>query len=474
MIKVSKVLIILVVLIFLVSIGIAQASPSNQSATSSGAGVSSVYPLNRWKSDYIYTNGDVGTNVDIALDPDHADTPWVSFFNATYGSLWVSHYVGATGGNCGPSSTWYCEQVDQVHAQTKGWFTSIDVHPDTNPNPIITDWSVGVSYYDYSNNSLKYAELHCPLIEPCSWTIYTVDSGGVGDTVGYYTSLKFDQNGNPHIAYYAQYAGDPFSSYQVKYAYFAGGGTGNCGDNNNWHCEYVDASIFRIGEYPSLDIDWSGNVYIGYYDGFNQSLKYAYYGGIGSCGTGDAWICITLDDPSAADVGLFLSLHAPQNSSDDLKIAYYDTTNGRLKYATGPRLSGNCGPSNSFACFYIDDMGAGLPWASISIDVDKNNHAMIAYTDAEEDLAPLGLKVTGPSTVPPWDTCDGTLPDWQCARVDNGDQYLDAGKYVALAIKDSGLAVIAYSETNTYDYPVTNDLKFTTQTMWSFLPLTKK
>jgi len=470
-----RMLIALAVVILLVAIGGAQASQLKQADLTDSSGISSVLPLNRWKTDYIYTNGDVGSNVSMAFDPDHKQNAWVSYFNGTYGSLWVAHYVGVIGGNCGPALTWFCEQVDQVHAETKGWFTSINVFPDIDPSPMFSTWKVGVSYYDASHKSLKYAVYRCPLIGGCSWTISTVDiPPAAGDNVGQYTSLKFDSSGTPHIAYYSQVASGWFTVYSVKHASLEGGGAGNCGDGSNWQCDAVDSSILNIGLYPSIDFDWSGNVYIAYYDAYNQRLKYAYYGGIGDCGTGNAWICIILDDPVGSDVGLFPSMHAPQNSTDSLQIAYYDTTNGRLKYATGPRQSGNCGPSNSFACFYIDNMGAGLLWASISLAVDTHNQPMIAYTDAEEDLAPLGLKVTGPSSVPPWNTCDGTLPDWQCARVDNGDQYLDAGKYVALGIKDNGLAMIAYSESNTYDYPTTDDLKFAYQTVWSFLPLTLK
>jgi hypothetical protein len=234
----------------------------------------------------------------------------------------------------------------------------------------------------------------------------------------------------------------------------------------------VDSSIFDTGLYPSLDFDWSGNVFVSYYDAFANALKYAYYSGIGDCGTGNAWTCITLDDPASADVGLFSSLHAAQNSEDLLRIAYYDTTNGRLKYAQGPVMSGNCGPSNSFACFYIDNMGAGLIYASISLAVDSENNPMIAYSDAHEDLAPLGLKVAGPVTEPPWSTCTGVLPDWGCVSVDHGGQYKDAGKYAAIGIKNSGLAMIAYSTYDTYydDY----DLKFAYQELWSFLPVSTK
>jgi hypothetical protein len=132
-------------IILLATISSAQASPADQIDVANTNNQSSVHPANHWKSDTIFTNNDAGTDVDIAFDPDHNQAAWVSYFNATYGSLFVAHYVGESG-NCGPNLTWYCEQVDQEHAHTIGWFTSIDVYPDTNPSPYVSTWRVGVSY----------------------------------------------------------------------------------------------------------------------------------------------------------------------------------------------------------------------------------------------------------------------------------------------------------------------------------------
>jgi hypothetical protein len=161
--------------------------------------------------------------------------------------------------------------------------------------------------------------------------------------------MKFDSAGIPHIAYYVINAtGNLLSTKGVKYAYFKGSGDGDCGDNNDWECDFVDSSITNIGLYPSLDIDYENNVYIAYYDAANDSLKYAYYSGIGICGTGDVWYCQVIDDPDGANVGLFPSLHAPQEASDFLRVAYYDITNGNLKYAYN--LTGNCGPSGTWQC----------------------------------------------------------------------------------------------------------------------------
>jgi hypothetical protein len=474
-----RMVIVLVVVILVATMSTAQASQPNQ-ADNKGTSVNLQNSINRsWGTDYIYTNGDAGSDVSIAFDPDHDQAAWISYFNGTYGSLWVAHFVGASGGgNCGPSNLWYCEQVDQVHAETKGWFTSIDIFPDINPDPMISTWRVGISYYDYSHRSLKYAVYRCPPMYPCYWTIDTVDSStDDGDLVGQYTSMKFDSAGIPHIAYYVYDDPDPtYALYSLAHATFTGSGGGNCGDSNDWYCEAVDSSTVNIGEYPSIDIDWNDNVYIAYYESAYNRLAYAYFAGagIGLCGDYNAWICLTIDDPAGSNVGLFPSFHAPQDSNDYLRVAYYDTTNGRLKYATGPWPSGNCGPSNSWSCFYIDDIGADISWVDISLAVDSDLNSMIAYTDAHEDLAPLALKVAGPTSGPPYNTCTGVLPDWLCVTVDSGNQYVNDGKYVALGINPDGWAMIAYSEQEV-DYPGNFDLKLAYQIVWSsFLPLTIK
>jgi hypothetical protein len=49
-----------------------------------------------------------------------------------------------------------------------------------------------ISYYDDTNNYLKYARW-----KGSSWEIQTVEGGG-----GSYTSIALDSSGNPHISYY--------------------------------------------------------------------------------------------------------------------------------------------------------------------------------------------------------------------------------------------------------------------------------
>lgn len=466
-------LIILAATILLIAIGTAQASQPAQADNTDGSRVSSGYPLNRWETDYISTFLNAGSDVSIAFDPDHDQAAWVSYFNTTFNSLWVAHYVGLSGGNCGPASTWYCVQVDQETGEIKGLSTSIDVFPDINPNPLISTWKVGISYYDATHKSLKYAQYQCPPLNPCYWTIYSVSSSDdPSDDIGGYTSLKFNSDGIPNIAFYTDWGA--YTTNALGLAYFIGSGDGNCGDSLDWQCDKVDQFV-ALGPYLSLDIDWNDRVYIAYYDGLNDDLKYAYYSGIGDCWLDNGWICQSIDNTLGANVGLFPSLHAPQDSSDTLRVAYYDSTNGKLKYAYARDDNlGNCSPGNNWQCTAIDDMGVDLTWASISLAVDPDHTPMIAYTDAHEDLAPLGLKVAEPAYGQSYANCAGEiLYDWWCGNLDNGNAYVDDARFISLGIKPSGLAMIAYSEQE-IEYPGNYDLKFTYQTLWSFLPVTMK
>ena len=122
---------VLALVILVTGLGSAQASKLSQAGLKASSAPSIAYPLERWKTDYISTYSSAGSDVSLAFDPDHGQAAWISYYNETYSSLWVAHFVGASGGNCGPETTWFCEQVDQAPSEQKGWSTSIDVFPDS-------------------------------------------------------------------------------------------------------------------------------------------------------------------------------------------------------------------------------------------------------------------------------------------------------------------------------------------------------
>ena len=97
-----------------------------------------------------------------------------------------------------------------------------------------------------------------------------------------------------------------------------------------WFIETVDPA-WGVGSHVSVAIDDSGTTYISYYDATNKDLKMAkHVGSGGNCGPNNDWSCKTID--SGEDVGKYSSI-AIDPASGEVRIAYHDATNGKLKYA---------------------------------------------------------------------------------------------------------------------------------------------
>ncbi len=434
--------------------GAVQATPS----------ASGIQASARWFTDYVDDDGDVGEYAAIAFDPD-TGTPWISYYDATNTALKVAHYVGS-GGNCGPANDWTCETVDNTG--NVGMYSSIDVRPTGDP-PLNTR-RIGVAYYDATHGALKFAEYSCLPI-PCQWRVVTVqDADYMGaPSYGQYASLKYTAAGEPQIAFYLE---SSMFDDELNYAYPVSSG-GNCGVGSaagKWHCETVDSGN-HMGQYASLDLGlgpYLDTPYIAYYDGSNGDLRRAYYigGFAGNCGLGDNWRCDTVDGTDGWDVGLFVSLHAPDDTTDTLQLAYYDWSHGVLKYAVNVGGSGNCGPGNSFQCDQIDIVGGG-PNKAISLAVDDANVPIIAY-QAPVGLLPPQLKVAQPAAS--LGNC-GPGATWRCATVDPGSAEEGEAAYVSIALDPNDLAMIAYSAMTTLG---AIDLKIAEQRLAVYLPLVLK
>jgi PKD repeat protein len=159
-------------------------------------------PSNNWQCDTI--DGGGGTDsvgMYTAIDLAGPGGRIISYYDATNGNLKVAKEVGS-GGNCGPSTDWQCDTVDDAGTDIVGEFTSIVV---AGPGK---QWE-HVSYYDATSGDLKYAWRdttfgNCgPL--GYTWHCVTVDSDGI---VGQWTSLDMDSQDVPHISYYDATEGD--------------------------------------------------------------------------------------------------------------------------------------------------------------------------------------------------------------------------------------------------------------------------
>ncbi len=141
-----------------------------------------------WQVQTVDAALDFGQYVSAAIDPG-TNIPYLSYFDATGGHLRLAKQV-TTGGNCGPDNSWSCRTID-ADPQV-GKYSSIDIFKSG------TDWKLGIAYIDETNHALKYYGYSC-FSGLCSRSsIQTIDAA-LNPTR--YTSLKFDANGSPHIAY---------------------------------------------------------------------------------------------------------------------------------------------------------------------------------------------------------------------------------------------------------------------------------
>ena len=143
-----------------------------------------------------------------------------------------------------------------------------------------------------------------------------------GDQKGEYTSLALDSNDRPRIAYGKQSPGSA-----AMYAWNNGGG---------WQHEAVESTVqsYQIGAFTSLALDSFGHPRISYYSSYYnfsdapKNLRYA-------AKDAYSWSIETADSGPTSpwnDVGLYSSLAL--DDDDNPHVAYYDKTNGNLRYAT--------------------------------------------------------------------------------------------------------------------------------------------
>jgi len=458
---------LLVVLSALLAAGVAQVSQAKIPQV--GIEAPSYDEQAEWFVEIVDNSEDVGAYNSIAFD-QMTGWPRIAYHNSTQQALSRARYDFSYWAECRPGSRWHCSysQWDE------GEYTSIDTFYEEDGAGYY--FKVGISYYQESDHSLRYR-----------YEEMFDGSGGGGveeveaptsmnGVIGQYSSLKFDANGVPHIAYYAH---DNVSGLSMlKYAHQVGVGNGNCGQYNNWQCDAIEESLTTtVGQYASLDIGPSQRPHIAYFGG---ALRYAWLShpdGSPSANCGPyknsqhTWTCEYVDSPFMILVGQFASLYAgTRGTRNPSQIAYYNSTHGYLKYAYQVVSGGNCGPSDNWQCDFIDTMGTGLTQKSIAMAVDALGKPVIAYKDAYS-AGPASLNIAYPLSTT--GNCGpGMLGTWQCSEIDGGGQYLDVADFVSIAASPSGLVAIAYNE---YDeYNLKSKLKIAYQRRLIYLPLAKR
>jgi hypothetical protein len=458
--------IVITLMVSLIGIKITQAQDIDIANSVNNA--SSGYANLPWFGQYVHSSLDpaidVGGYNSLAYRP-FDDVPYMSYYDASNGNLTLAHLLPGGGGNCGTGNMWHCEALDGTNGDNVGNYTSLAFWADESAK----SWKIGISYHDVTNRGLKFVSWTCGPLYCTIKNIVTIDSStNTMISHGLYTSLKFSPDGTPHIAYYTQ---NILSADSLRYASYVGSG-GNCGEGSatgKWNCTVIDAGE-AVGQYASMDLTYDGSPYIAYYDGTGKNLKVAYYLGIVDidCNDDNGWECKTLD--STGDVGLYTSITAQHKVGDKLfRVAYYDKTNGHLKYY-----------DPSFLALVVDDMNTSLTVMGISMDIDSDGYPIIAYQEIADEFSPPRLLIARPFNVfndGSFGNCGDTPPGymftyWRCKVLDNAGQYVEEADFISTAVNSSGLVGVAYSE---YDsYYVATSLKYTGQKFATFLPISSK
>jgi hypothetical protein len=248
---------------------------------------------------------------------------------------------------------------------------------------------ISYSYYSAAGSEPDY-DLHAAHFNGDEWLVETIDSE---DLRGRFTSLAYDGEDHPHIAYYDVYRGD------LHYAYH---------DGIAWRLEAIETQG-KVGYYASLAIDSSNRAHVGYQYVDDGDVRYA------SDVRDDAsasWSIEDVDDEN--DVGGYLSLAL--DSHDLPHISYYDGTNGDLKYAYHD--------GEQWVIQVVDSEGdVGL---HTSIELDERDLPHIAYFD----FSKAALKYAH---------FDGT--QWLITTVDSDG---NVGRSASLALDSFGRPAISY------------------------------
>lgn len=248
-----------------------------------------------WVDDIVDQYDDVGSFVSLAIDSNYV--PHLSYVNATWDLLNYAKWDVNT-------STWATATVDFFDI---GGYTSIAIDGPS----FFGNLKPGISYFDFVQEQVRYA--YQTNFE--AWQ--NIGIATTGDPTDQepllepFSSIDFDGNNYPHIAFYDETLGD------LRYAYQDSGG---------WHYETVDGfhdpNLLDVGRWVDLVVDGLNRPHICYYDAKDQDLRYAYKNGA-------TWNIDIVDFLGAQ--GMYCSIDL--NPAGFPGISYYDGSSADLKFA---------------------------------------------------------------------------------------------------------------------------------------------
>jgi hypothetical protein len=324
-----------------------------------------------------------------AIAVDSSNNPHIAYGDK---KLYHAYYDG---------SSWHYEVVDS--SAGVGQYASIALDSSDK---------VHISYWDSTNNDLKYATNASG-----AWVPETLDSSGdKGET----TSIAIDSSNYVHISYYDA------GNHDLKYATNASGA---------WVPEIIDSAGY-VGKYSCITLDSSDYVHISYYDGSNADLKYA-------TNAFGLWVSDTVEVRENYGVGVGEHTCIAVDSLNRVHITYnqYDELSGwrSAHYIRGVY--------DDWPFEHTKVLGSALGgsiWSSIVLDAEDDPH--IVCNDGIDGL----LYLTKES-----DEYPGT--DWEEFVVDSEQQ-----RYASIAMDSLGKVHISGLDS------VNRDLKYSTNASGSW------
>ncbi|MEE3038501.1 MAG: ELWxxDGT repeat protein, partial [Candidatus Thermoplasmatota archaeon] len=373
-------------------------------------------------------------------------------------NIHISYYKNANGGeltyntcssSCSSTFSWTSTVVDNGQS-----FLDQQITTDANN-------ALHISYYDESNYDLKYAKCSSSCSSTSSWTTLLIDSDG---QVGRGNSLAVDSNNNPHISYY------DFTNQNLKYATCSSScelisswtnttldTTGNSGSdtsiaidsNDNIHIAYTGQFVINVnslkyatdesgswlystietgtpsmssGIENSIAIDSNDNIHISYYNSAN-GLNYAtdYTG---------TWVISTLDTPRfsstrytdiAIDSGD--NIHISYSATGVLEVRYVmaDSTSNLFGYSISPNLPAglNFNPTTGEISGTPTAISANTTYTITA--TNSGGSSTTTITIVVNDVAPSGLVynvenmslIKNQAMTPNTATVNGAITSWE-------------------------------------------------------------